>query len=178
MVRFWQICESMKYKALYVLIVLLCTEVDSAKAQNRVADSLWCDHLYNIIRCVSMAQIYEPVGPPSKDTFDIPAFSPQVHLAATDRETMQRRYKKITYLADLLSTTGSSHHATLSMDQWAARFVRCLEGWDTARIANRDSTVEIKDYFITNGEDETTVRLSIIKASALGDSYQVRITIY
>ncbi len=157
---------------------MLCMCMAPARAQSHVKDSLWCDGLNNIIRCVSMAQVYEPVGAPSADTTDIAPFSPHVRLTATDHETMQRRYRKMTYLSDLQSTHGDQRHAVAAMDQWAIRFQHCLEGWDTARIANRDTTIDVKDYFITNGEDETTVRVSIQKDSAFGTGYHVRITIY
>ncbi|MBS1684560.1 MAG: hypothetical protein JSS76_07400 [Bacteroidetes bacterium] len=149
-----------------------------AQAQPLQADSLWCDNLNNIIRCVSMAQVYEPVGPRSIDTFDIAPFAPQVHLTTTDSEIMQRRYKKVTYTTDLRSTYTDRSLASLIMDQWYEKFKHCLDGWDTARIDNRDGKTEVKDYFITNGEDETTVRISLQRDSAFSDGYHVRITIY
>lgn len=152
--------------------------VSCVMAQGNTTDSIWCDDLNNIIRCVSMAQVYEPVGPPSADTSDIAAFSPHVHLTRTDIETMQRRYKKITYTTDLHSTRGEKNYTLTTMDQWYERFHHCLEGWDTARMDNRDPSIDIKDYFITNGEDETTIRISLQKDSAFGSSYHVRITIY
>lgn len=178
MAQFWQICQSMRHRHLYALIALLCTVAFPAAAQKRATDSLWCDHLNNIIRCVSMAQIYEPVGVPSADTADIAPFTPQVHLTNTDRETMQRRYRKVTYQTDLRSTYGTHEHAAAAMDSWYGKFKRCLDGWDTARIANRDAADEIKDYFITNGEDETSIRISLQRDTPFGEGYHVRITIY
>lgn len=167
----------MRYRYLYTLIIALIYG-HSAAAQSSKADSVWCDDLRNIIRCVSMAQIYEPVGPPSADTFDIAPFAPHIHLTGTDRESMQRKYKKVTYSTDLQSTSGTESHAALAMDQWYGKFHLCLEGWDIARIANRDTNCGVKDYFITNSEDETTIRLSLLRDSAFSDSYHVRITIY
>lgn len=178
MAQFCQFCLPMRYKYLYILTAFFYLSATSVTAQTGASGALWCDHLNNIIRCVSMRQIYEPVGTPSADTLDIAAFAPHTRLTATDRESMQRRYKKVTYQTDLQSTSGSMAHAAIAMDQWYARFKGCLEGWDTARIANRDQKVTVQDYFLTNGEDETTVRLSIQRDAPPGLSDHVRITIY
>lgn len=164
----------MKHQYLFFLIIVLVASSLHIQAQRAViADTVWCDNLNNIIRCVSMKQIFEPVGE-VKDSSDIWPFVPKVRLTRSDAEVIQKKNGKVNYIADIQSTRGPLTQIEGSLNTWYQKVRGCLAPWDMARLANRDKSISYQDYFLTNSEDETTVRLSIIHDNA----YHVRITIY
>jgi hypothetical protein len=94
----------------------------------------------------------------------------------TDKGT--ERYRKINYkvlYAAIFYKSSSIVEAQLQMKLLYDRVHTCLDTWKTERIDNPNyPSKDLADYFITNSEDETTVRVDIVP----GKSYQVRLQVY
>ncbi|MCW3124437.1 MAG: hypothetical protein JWO03_95 [Bacteroidetes bacterium] len=170
---FIEICTSMRYRALFLCAIVFFAFMPNVSAQKvTAADSIWCDNLNNIIRCVSMKQIFEPVGK-VKDSAYINPFVPTARLSTSDAEVIYKRDGKVSYLANIHSAV-NKNDAVTALDVWYKKFKPCLALWEEVRLTNYDKSISTQDYFFTNSEDETSVRLSIDQKNG----YHVRITIY
>jgi hypothetical protein len=172
---FIQICRSMKYKVPLALMIAMTLSVSNAIAQKAPApDSLMCAHLNDFIRCVSMKKIFAPVGKNMEDSDHVDPFTPAIRLSRLPAEKIAKENNKVTYQADLFLSPGLDKKTETQLDKCHAQIKSCLLPWDDARLSNRDKSIPYQDYFMTNSEDETTVRIGIVRDSV----YRVRITIY
>jgi hypothetical protein len=164
----------MRYKALFLITIWL-TITNPALAQTSVSDSVWCENLNNIIRCASQDEIYPEVVVVRDSTY-IPAVKPTVHLTSSGNETIGKKYGKVTYEGYCYRSKTIDSKLLKELENWVSKTKACLDLWEVNRIDNQDKSLQqYKDYFITNSEDETTVRFDIFKGR---DSYYVRLRIY
>ena len=159
-------------RALLLAVLLLSKLAIYAQSS---ADSIWCEQLNEIIKCVSMDKITPTIGRESNDTSDIAAFKPKIKLTTTNQELLKRQYKKVSYEGIFYQ---SKVLDKLTLSQFEAvyqRIKKCLDLWEIARLPNQDPGLKgYQDYFITNSEDETTLRLDIVKQIG----YVIRLRIY
>jgi hypothetical protein len=156
-------------------VLIMALSVTSLFAQkNRQADSLWCDHLNEILKCASLDIITGRVGT-NIDTSYIAPFIPRIGLSP-GKETMAKEYNKVTYTCYFYSSPTLSDALMKQFDNWHKKVRKCLSLWDETRLKNGDPALaHYQDYFITNSEDETTVRLDIFHDN---NSYHVRMRIF
>ena len=159
-----------------LLCLIVCTS-HSASAQkgNINSDSMWCDHLNEIIKCASTDIISDRIGH-TDDPDAIAPFLPALTLTDSRQETISKQYGKVTYTAICYTSTKLDQTLTVQYEKWYNKVKKCLDLWVVARLDNEDKNLpDYKDYFITNDEDETTVRLDIVKTDK---GYSVRLRIF
>lgn len=155
-------------------IVSHCLPVSAQK--NLInADSIWCDHLNEIIKCASTDIISDRICR-VQDSDAIAPFVPVLNLTDSKQETMNKQYGKVTYTAICYTAAMPTETLTAQYEKWYRKVKKCLDLWAVARLDNEDKGLpDFKDYFITNDEDETTVRLDIVKTDK---GYGVRLRIF
>ena len=164
-------------RILCLVVVFFVFACDGAIAQGKmtVADSLWCDHLNEIIKCASLDQISERIGTVRDSSF-IPQFRPALLLSKNQDEYIAKQYGKVNYTCYFFITDKNDTKLQQQFVKWHDKLKACLPPWDEARLPNSDSVlVAYPDYFFTNSEDETSVRLDIVQYQ---HRYCVRLRIY
>jgi hypothetical protein len=165
----------MRYKIPFALMIALMLSVSNMTAQKMPElDSIMCAHLNDFIHCVSMKQIFAPVGKNLEDSASVAPFTPAIRLSRLPTEKIVKENNKVTYQADLFLSPSLDKKTEARLDQLHLKIRSCLSLWEDARLANRDKAIPYQDYFMTNSEDESTVRIGIVRDSV----YRVRITIY
>ncbi len=153
-----------------LLFLLICT---SAHAQ--VSDSLWCDHLAEIIKCVSTHTFTDRISKDLSDSTAIPAFIPELRLSKSKYELIKKEYNKVSYECYFYTQEMNDQRLQKQFVDWYKKIKSCLPQWEEARLPNANNVFfTFDDYFFTNSEDETAVRLDIIK----DNGFQVRIRIF
>jgi hypothetical protein len=138
-------------------------------------DSLWCDHLNEIIKCASLDEITERISNNINDSSFIPAFRPDLHLLNSNTELIKKEYGKVSYEAYLYAEEKPNDKLLKHFSESYEKIKACLLPWEVARLKNSDASLSVPDdYFFTNSEDDTTVRLDIIK----DHGYHVRLRIF
>ena len=160
----------------FVAILMLCSCVPVLAQKVTInSDSLWCDHLSEIIKCASTDVISERIGH-TDDPDAIAPFLPALTLTDSELETISKQYGKVTYTAICYTSAKPDLILMTQYEKWYNKIKKCLDQWTVARLDNEDKSLpDYKDYFITNDEDETTVRLDIIKTTK---GYSVRLRIF
>ena len=156
------------------LLLFLVAWSSEAYAQTKasIADSLWCENLNEIIKCASLDTITDKVGHGSQKESQQPFIS----LAIPSTERVGIRYNKFTYEGVCAISKKYDKQLLTQYDQWNSKVKKCLHQWEVNRLPNQDKTLTVlQDFFYTNSEDETTVRLDIVKVK---DQYGVRLRIY
>ena len=171
-----QICEAMRNKRSVLCVVIFVILSNSVFAQKtNVSDSVWCDNLENIIRCASLDMILEPIGIDIHDSSYIASFIPRTRLSRSMVEMIGKDHNKVTYMCYLHSAAIPDKNLEAQLDKWYKKVKACLPLWDDATLPNGDKSLSAyQDHFLTNSEDETSVRLDIVHT----DGYHVRIRIY
>ena len=164
----------MNLKHLLFLIVFVSVNKTEAQKQTIISDSLWCDHLNEILKCASIDVITDRIAKDTRDSDFIPAFSPALKLLNSNTELIKKESGKVSYegylYADKTMAEIEKHFS-----EWHEKIKKCLTLWEDARLKNGDTSLSVPDdYFFTNSEDETTVRLDIIKDK----TYHVRLRIF
>ena len=156
----------------WFLLLVACSSVVHAQPRATIADSLWCDHLNEIIKCASLDEITDRVGQGSQEE----SLKPLISLAIPSSELVSIKYNKFTY-EGICTVSKKQDKLLLSLyDKWNNKVKKCLQLWELNRLPNQDKTLNVwQDYFYTNSEDETTVRLDIVRVK---DQYGVRLRIY
>jgi hypothetical protein len=139
-------------------------------------DSIWCDHLNEIIKCASMHQITDRICHIRADSDAIAPFVPMLKLTDAGEETMNKQYGKVNYTAICYTSAILDDKLGIQYESWYYKVIKCLSPWEVSRLANQDKSItKYLDYFFTNSEDETTLRLDIVKVPK---GYAVRIRIF
>ena len=163
-----------------IRVLMLCFIVSnclavSAQKSNINSDSIWCDHLNEIIKCASTDIISDRICH-VQDSDAIATFVPVLTLTDRKQEIMNKQYGKVTYTAICYTSAKQDETLTEQYEKWYFKVKKCIDAWGVARLDNEDKSLpNFKDYFITNDEDETTVRLDIIKTDK---GYSVRLRIF
>jgi hypothetical protein len=90
-------------------------------------------------------------------------------------EMIGKDHNKVTYMCYLYSAAIPDKNLDIHLDKWYKKVKACLPQWEDATLPNGDKSLSAyKDHFLTNSEDETSVRLDIVHT----DGYHVRIRIY
>ena len=160
----------------FVAILMLCSCVPVLAQKVTInSDSLWCDHLSEIIKCASTDIISDRISH-INDSDTIAPLLPALTLTDSKQETISKQYGKVTYTAICYTSAKPDQILITKYERWYTKVKKCLDLWQVARLDNEDKSLpEYKDYFITNDEDETTVRLDIIKTTK---GYSVRLRIF
>lgn len=166
----------MKLKLLFLcLSFLLVTHRTQAQKTATIADSVWADHLNELIKCASTDQITERISKNIKDSSYIAAFVPALRLSNSSSEEIKKEYNKVSYTCYLASSAKADEKLEKEYTAWYEKLKRLLSMWEVARLKNGDKDLNVPDdYFFTNSEDETAVRLDIVK----GNGYHVRLRIF
>jgi hypothetical protein len=157
------------------LSIGLTISVNSLFAQKAaISDSVWCDHLNEIIKCASTDEISERMASLADSAY-IPPFTPALRLSTSYVELIRKEYNKVSYIGYLYSGNKIDDKFEKHFTEWYLKIKDCLTLWQIARLKNSDSTLSVPDdYFFTNDEDETSVRLDIIRDKG----YQVRLRVF
>ena len=162
---------------LFLITILILGAVSGVRAQTKTAvisDSLWCNNLNEIIKCASIDEITERIG--NKDSSYLNGRRPYLRLSNAKIEFIEKRYDKVSYVCYLYTGKAPDKELEKQFDFWYKKIKACLAPWEEARLKNGDpySPDVADDYFFTNSEDETSVRLDLIKDGG----YSVRLRIY
>ncbi len=158
------------------MALIYCTACADAQSKIAVSDSLWCDHLNEFLKCASLDEIGIPVGKDLPDSGTILPFTPLIHLAPATNEKVAREYNKVTYTCYLFSSPVNNSALAAQFDIWYKKLKGCLMPWGLGRFPNEDKALAAyQDYFFTNSEDETCVRIDVLKENG---AYHVRMRIY
>jgi curved DNA-binding protein CbpA len=167
-------CPSMQ-RCFLAFLLLFTTTVCVNAQQAAISDSLWCDHLNEIIKCASIDEITDRIGKGIRDSDFIPAFAPSLKLSRSPTESIKKEYGKISYECYLYSGSAADKKLEDQYKWWYKKIKACLYLWEEARLKNGDTSISVPDdYFFTNSEDETSVRLDLIKDYG----YHVRLRIF
>ena len=162
------------------LLLLLQMFLGHLHAQQSTSDSLWCDRLNEIIKCASIDLITDRISKNVRDSDYIAEFRPNLTLTSAQADYVKKEYGKVTYLGYFYSTLQNDDKLLKQFNDLHKRVMACLQPWDEFRLKNRDSTLAHsvpEDYFITNSEDETTVRIDISYDKDTRE-YHLRLFIY
>jgi hypothetical protein len=164
----------MNLKHLLLFVILLPVYKVEAQKQISISDSLWCDHLNEIIKCASIDIITDRIAKDLPDSDFIAPRRPELRLLSSNNEIIKKEYGKVSYegylYADQTPAEVEKHFGELYK-----KLKVCLYLWEEAKLKNGDQSLTVPDdYFFTNSEDETTVRLDIIKDK----TYHVRLRIF
>jgi hypothetical protein len=159
-----------------ISIILMMLFSLSISAQKGQADSVWCDHLNEIVKCASLDKISERLGYSQPDAELILPYTPSLTLTDLRQESICKRYGKVSYTAISYISSKLDKKLIVEYERWYLQLKECLDLWDTSRLKNEDeSLASYQDYFMTNGEDETAVRIDIAHTDK---GYAVRIRIF
>jgi len=167
----------MNIKNLLLLILILLCKANLIQAQRLAftSDSLWCDHLNEIIKCASIDEITERISRDVRDSSYVAPLRPDLRLTFAPNELIKKEYGKVSYMCYLMTGEKTNDNIEKQLSWWHKKIKACLSLWDEARIKNGDLSLTVPDdYFFTNSEDETAVRLDIVK----DNGYHVRLRIY
>ena len=156
------------------LLLLLIFDSSRIVAQSSSAleDSLWCDKMNEIIKCASIDKITERVGHGSQEE----SLRPFISLAIPSTEVVGIHYNKFTYEGICNRSKKYDKQLIVQYERWNDKVKKCLQLWESNRLPNQNKTVNVvQDYFYTNSEDETTVRLDII---LINGQYGIRLRVY
>jgi hypothetical protein len=162
----------------HLLFIILLTIYGAssvhAQKQSAISDSLWCDHLNEIIKCASIDEITDRIG--NKDSSYINGRRPYLRLSNAPIEFIQKEYGKVNYVCYLYTGKEPDKELEKQFIHWYKKIKDCLSPWEVSRLKNADpySPTVPDDYFFTNSEDETSVRLDIVKDKG----YSVRLWIF
>ena len=157
-----------------MIVMMLCSL--SISGQKMSTDSVWCDHLNEIVKCVSLDKISERLGYEQTDADLILPYTPSLTLNDHLQESICKHYGKVSYTAICFTSSRCDKKLLIEYEKWYLKFRECLDLWDTARLKNEDENLAAyQDYFMTNGEDETAVRIDIAHTDK---GYGVRIRIF
>jgi hypothetical protein len=145
-----------------------------AQKAKATEDSLWCDHLNEIIKCASLDEISGRIGK-VRDSSYIPQFKPALLLSTNPDEYINKQYGKVNYTCYFFISATNNAKVQQQFSFWYKKLKKCLSLWDEARFDNADKAFTTKDYFFTNSEDETSLRLDIAR---YGEQYAVRLRVY
>jgi hypothetical protein len=167
---------SVKYTSLFILLQFFFGHIH---AQQSDADSLWCDHLNEFIKCASTDQVTDKVSPAFKDSTGTFITIPAISITGFGSgECVSRMYGQVSYVGYFYSSKRIDNKLLDQFESIHNKLKACLSLWDIARLKNSAPSLHApEDYFITNGEDETTLRLDICKDPEDGLFY-VRLRIY
>jgi hypothetical protein len=166
----------MKLKHLFFFSAFL-SFVPTTQAQKLsvISDSLWCEHLDEIIKCASLDLITDRISKTVTDSTFIPPFTPDLRLTNSPSESIKKEYGKVNYECYLYNSDKLDDKLEKRFTQYHQKLKACLSAWDDARLRNGDPTLSVPDdYFLTNSEDETTARLDIVR----DHGYHIRLRIY
>jgi hypothetical protein len=166
----------MKINKLAIAILLIVAINTAAHAQHHtVNDSVWCDNLNELIKCASLDKISERISKPVNDSAFFAACTPTLRLSNSNHEVINKQYGKVVYECYFYSSEALDKKIEQAFYHWHEKIKKCVEVWEEARLKNTDTTLNVPDdYFITNSEDETTLRLDIYKDKG----YHVRLRIF
>ena len=168
----------MKAKHFLLLILFSPAFIYQAHAQKTAAisDSLWCDNLNEVLKCASIDEITTRMAQGVKDSTYIAGVTPDLRLTDTQNEMIMKEYGKVSYIGYLYSSRVSDSTLIQKYTWWYKKLKDCLPLWDDALLksATPYSPTQPDDYFFTNTEDETSVRLSIVK----DNGYHVKLWIF
>ncbi|MFN8276137.1 MAG: hypothetical protein U0T84_01515 [Chitinophagales bacterium] len=157
----------MKYSVFCLLILLSVV----GRSANPKADSLWCDALHQMIKAASLDIVLVELKQVN-DSADVAPFIPKLQLSPLHADTVCKRYGKVSYRG-LMFPPSSKDRAELYWYDLAKKVRTCLEVWQEQPVPQNDGAVE-KDILFTNTEDETVVRLQLLKQGA----YRVLMQVY
>jgi hypothetical protein len=170
----------MNAKHIFLFLSLSTFYCIDAHAQS-VSDSLWCDRLNEIVKCASIETITDRIAKNVRDSDYIAAFTPALTITGDPKtELIKKQYFKVTYVGYFYSSKKNDEKLITAFNDTYTKIKACLSLWDSARLKNSDPTLQAsvpEDYFITNGEDETTLRLDITY-NLETQIYEVRLRIY
>lgn len=147
----------------------------SAQNYGTDQDSVWCEHLNEFIKCASLDLMTDRVADTHNDTTFIEAFTPKLRLALNQTELLAKQYGKVTYTA-FLSTDKNMEVSKQNFYKVYKKLNACLPFWEQTKLKNANPSLSaIDDYFFTNSEDETSVRLDLFITDSL---LHVRLRIY
>jgi|GEM_PF-4679660 len=161
----------------HLLLLLLCFSACSfcMAQKGTVNDSLWCDHLSEVIKSASIHTISERIVHVTDSEYI--ASLPLHWLTGVQSEHIAKQYNKVTYTAWFYTSKTIDEKLLREFNEAYKRLKYCLAPWEVARLKNADPLLPVPDdYFITNSEDETTLRLDIYKDP--GAVYHVRLRIF
>ena len=134
-------------------------------AQQRMhADSLWCVALQEVIKAASLDIITVELSY-ANDSADVRPFVPKVQLSNLRIDTIEKKYGKVTYRGLMYPPTSGTDKAMLYWRDLKGRVKNCLDAWTLEEVTPAESNVLYNSVF-TNSEDETTVRVRVVKERA------------
>lgn len=165
-----------KYISFFLLLQFF---VGNIHAQQSISDSLWCDRLNEIIKCASIDMITDRISRDVHDSDYIASFRPILTITGYPQtESIGKQYNKVTYVGYFYSSKKNDEKLIKQFDDCYKKIKSCLAPWEVARLKNGDATLAVPDdYFITNSEDETTLRLDIYH-DTVTQQYHVRLHIF
>lgn len=169
----------MNAKHIFLFLLLTVFQGLHLSAQSSVSDSLWCDHLNEIIKCASIDIITDRISKDVHDSDYIAAFRPALTITGhPETETIRKEFNKVTYIGFFYSSKKIDEKLLKQFEDCYKKIKSCLAPWESARLKNRDTNLSVPDdYFITNSEDETALRIDIYHDPQTLE-YQVRLHIY
>ena len=176
-VLFFSDLQLMNIKHLIFFLCLSSYSFGRAQAHkpSMISDSLWYDHLNELIKCASTDQITERISKTLTDSSYIAAFKPSLRLTNSPSELIKKEYNKVSYSCYLYTSEKIDDKLQKHFLDWYAKIKKGLTLWSEARLKNNDTTLTVPDdYFFTNSEDETAVRLDIYQDKG----YHVRLRIF
>lgn len=134
-------------------------------------DSLWCVNLLEVIKVVSTDNITLPVAD-FENQKEVVKTIPLLHLFPGKVETVEKKYNKVTYEAIVYISAKQNYSLQHRYEQLLSTTKKCLYEWTLDTLSMTDSSIAIKkQYMFTNSEDETNVRIDIIR---LNKMYAIR----
>lgn len=159
----------------FTIILLIGISTFAHAQQNTTNDSVWCDNLNELIKCASLDVINGRVSKPVNDSTFITATTPNLRLSNNSHEIISKQYGKVIYECYFHSSKTLDKKLEQAFYHWHEKIKKCVEVWEEARLKNANTTLNVPDdYFITNSEDETTLRIDIFKDKG----YHVRLRIF
>jgi hypothetical protein len=153
-------------KLLYLSLILLLAPIISYCQ----SDSVWCSHLNDFIKIVSTDVLDSSLVGQYRDC------SHAISKYYLDSTTTIYFFEHKVTVEQLSHRNNSPYTLIRLVEEMYKRIHHCLDSWRMERIENMDNPItKYCDYLLTNGEDETTIRIGIDK---LKSGYYLNIMIY
>ena len=161
------VTKKISFKLILICLVIFLSKNSKANS----LDSVWCHNLLEIIKCASTDEIALPVGNFEHYT-DVKAFKPHVVLFPNKKEIIEKINGKVAYEALVYTSEINNEAFQKKYQSLLTKTKACLYDWELDSLAQKaPMPTDVMQYFFFNYEDETAIRLDIVKINKL---YAVR----